>query len=135
MGSNPFASSVESPVLTGDSVYGPSRPAHGTVSPYQLPVELPTAWSAAFGPDEKLALGLSTNDVALISGSDLMILDGLPVDGSPIDIAWTDEGAGLLVNVSAATVNDSGIYGCDISMLTPCQKVVDWSPDVRLAHN
>ena len=82
MGSNPFASSVESPVLTGDSVYGPSRPAHGTVSPYQLPVELPTAWSAAFGPDEKLALGLSTNDVALISGSDLMILDGLATEGA-----------------------------------------------------
>ena len=109
--------------------------AHGTVSPYQLPVELPTAWSAAFGPDEKLALGLSTNEVVLISGSDLAILDGLPVDGSPIDIAWTDDGAGLLVNVSAATVNDSGIYGCDISMRTPCRKVVDWSPDLRLAHH
>lgn len=108
----------------------------GMVTAYETSFDLPPAWSGAFGPEGLLALGLSTNQVVIINpGSGLLVLDGLPDTGSPIDIVWTAGGSVLLVNSSAPTINDSGIFACNLADLTPCTKIVDWTPDLRLAHS
>lgn len=110
--------------------------SNGNLAPFELRYDIPPVWSAAFGPGDLLAMGLSSNQVAILSqGGGMLVQAGLPELGSPLDVTWTAGGSVLLVNVSAPTVNDSGIYACDVGEGSPCRKILGWSPELRLAHS
>ncbi|MCP3973046.1 MAG: hypothetical protein GY720_00975 [bacterium] len=104
----------------------------GAMTDPGLGLELPAAWSAAFSPDGLLALGLSTNQtVVVVPNKGYVLLDALPA-GSPIDVMWNSTGNILIVNLSAETVNDSGVSVCTVRDGS-CTKILRWSPDLRLA--
>ncbi|MCP4960652.1 MAG: hypothetical protein GY925_15460 [Actinomycetia bacterium] len=94
---------------------------------------LPNGWSAAFGPNQLLAIGTANSGVIIVepSGTSAVVTD-LPV-GSAGDLAWDDSGTVLLVNMAVAfDTATSGVYGCDLTGKM-CHKIVDYKHDLRLA--
>lgn len=93
---------------------------------------LPPAWSASYGPNGLLALGLSTNQVVVVGlRGETGVFDDLPL-ASPIDVTWGRSGT-LYVNLSGQMLNDSGVFACDLQDGT-CHKVAAWQPYLRLAE-
>ena len=107
--------------------------ADGTLRDAPLPDDLPPAWSAAWGPGGLLALGLVTDQLAVVTPDGTVVEIPGATEGDIIDLFWPPGSSVVLTNVSAATVRGSGIVAYDLATGS-CEKVFDWTPDLRLAR-
>jgi hypothetical protein len=95
--------------------------------------DLPSAWSAAFGPSGLLALGTTDHAVTIVEPSGRSaFVDGLPA-GDAGQLVWDTSGTVLLINLDVASdPSTSGIYGCDLIGDT-CDQVMPYQPGLQLA--